>query len=83
MHLDMIIEVHMFVYVVFSGSTIAVTGTERKPLPLKSGSCLDILKPSKPVVEDKESHGKHMTTGENVCKQTYMCCNSQFVLTYE
>jgi len=24
-----------------------------KPLPLKSGSCLDILKPSKPVVEDK------------------------------
>lgn len=66
-------EVHMFVYVVFSRSTTAVMGAERKPLPLKSGSCLDILKPSKPVVEDKDSQGKHMATGENVCKEIYMC----------
>ena len=26
-----------------------------KPLPLKSGSCLDILKPLKPVTEDKKT----------------------------
>ena len=37
----------------FSRSAAIKSTSERKPLPLKSGSCLDILKPSKPPVEDK------------------------------
>ena len=64
---------HMCVCVpFFSGSIAAVRGSERKPLPLKSGSCLDILKPSKPAVEDKDSQGRNMSTTENVCIKQFL-----------
>ena len=64
------IIVHMCVSF-FSGSTAAVS-SERKPLPLKSGSCLDILKPSKPAAEDKDSQAEKMSTTENVCINNFL-----------
>jgi len=39
----------------FSGTTTVsnIGSSGRKPLPLKSGSCLEILKPSKPATDDE------------------------------
>ena len=61
----------------FSGSSFTAvksfkSTSERKPLPLKSGSCLDILKPSKLPVEDKtvkdDTQSKPpVSAGESVC----------------
>ena len=39
----------------FSGSSAAVKSSERKPLPLKTGNCLEILMPSKPSLPSNVS----------------------------
>ena len=63
----------------FSGSAAVVKSSERKPLPLKSGSCLEILKPSKPAVEDKTVKEDSQSTpqvpsSESVCIYVWIIC---------
>ena len=67
----------------FSGSSAAVKSSERKPLPLKTGSCLEILTPYKPVVDDKtakEDPPSKPSLPSNVRVYVCICTDNLFVI---